>query len=555
MVYFQDLPREIRDMIYVRYVSVNGGYVLDFDSNTLKGADGESIDLAFMLTCKSVAREMRGVALSSNTITFSTFHSKEHETTAGRYDLMVDTLMYLRNTLLDRICPATLRIPDDIYEELSKSYPALVPYLDLLRTRAPLYPGEDDGDDEDTYDERPLLGPPGSCGETPSVFRSFVHSVLQAIATHRHRFDINQFAKFEKATHSTNYVSVESLVNLKPELWSIPTREGVEEMISSMGNDPVRYINNEWSDPFLGSISMTKHRYSAAAVAIRFLESLSKDSRSNIKNIVLDEDRAAVAFAECHAMGLVPYCQENPRLRVERRVNMWRTVFQTKTVNDLSESMNPQEGTTFHLDDMSCCMGVWILEALELEPAGMPPGSFTLTFDGDRVCSIMFENVVQRDAAWQEAIDLCFERNIFPPVPWLKRRRDSRNFMDMDEEDGVYCYNKWYVFEGFPQAIRDIANGNSIVKCNFAVEKPWDVEKGLEQNKGWTFGQWKSHWLDSEKILRVGEAAYQPDPPSPSWLQMLCENSWDTRLPQTVLYGPYDPSLRGYYTREYISFT
>ncbi|KAK2051895.1 hypothetical protein LY76DRAFT_599024 [Colletotrichum caudatum] len=548
MVHFLDLPREIRDMIYVRYVSVKDGYVLDFDSNTLKGAGGESIDLAFMLTCKSVAREMKGVALSSNTITFTTFHSKEHETTAGRYHVMVETLMYLRDTLLDRICPATLRIPNDIYEELSKSYPALVPYLDLLRTRATRHAAEDEEDDEITDDRYPRVGPPGSCGETPSVFRSFVHSVLQAIATHRHRFDKDQFAKFETAKSSSNYVSVESLVNLTPDLWSIPTRQGVEEMISSMGNDPVRYINNEWNDPFPGTVNMVKHRYSAAAVAIRFLKSLPKDSRSYIKNIVLNEDRAAVAFAECHGMGLVPYCQENPRLRVERKVNMWRTVFQTKTVNDLSDSMRPREGNTFSLDDMSCCMGVWILEALELESAGMPPGSFTLTFDGDRVCSILFRNVVQRDAAWQEAIDLCFERKIFPPLPWHKRRQDSRNFGSRVGDEGLPSFNRWYVFEGFPQAVRDISDGNSIIKCNFAVEKPLDVERMLEKGKGWTLGQWKLFWYDREKLRHDRE----PDTPSPSWLQLLCENSWDTRLPESVLASI--PASVGGYDHEYISF-
>ncbi|KAK1991238.1 hypothetical protein LX36DRAFT_663483 [Colletotrichum falcatum] len=424
--------------------------------------------------------------------------------------------------LLRRICPTTLEIPDDIYEELFKTYPQFVPYLDILRTRASL----------DTVAWHALVGPPGSCGETPSVCREFVRSVLQPIATHRHRFDVDQYTKFESGRRDTSYLSTETLVNLNPNYWSIPTRQEVEEMIRSMGKEPERHINLQWGDPYPSrSVNQIKYRCSAAAVAIRFLESLSKDSRSSITSIILNEDRAAVAFAECHGLGLVPYCRENPRLRVERRVNMWRTVFQTTTGNDKSEICYVDE--TFLARDISISMAVWIVEALELNSAGMPPGSFALTFDGDWACSEMFQTVVQRDAAWQAAIDLCLDRKFLPPLPYHERRKDPRNF-DGGADNGD-CWrrdNRWYLFEAFPQAIRDIVDGNSIVKCNFALGEAWDVERLVEQNKEWSFADWKAGWYDREK------ETFEPDPPSPSWVQLRCENSWDARLPLVISEEP-----------------
>ncbi|KDN64790.1 hypothetical protein CSUB01_08675 [Colletotrichum sublineola] len=192
MVRFLDLPREVRDMIYVQYVSIEGGYIHDFDSNTLKGADNTSIHLAFMLTCKKVAREMKGLALSSNSIYFSTSHSAEHQATAGRFDLLVDELAFARGLLIDRIHSDTLSVPHDMWKRLKEAHPRFAPYLDFLQNRRTFR----------EYRENPIsddLGPPGCCGEAPSVFRNFVDAVLQDIAANKHRFDAEQLTKFETA--------------------------------------------------------------------------------------------------------------------------------------------------------------------------------------------------------------------------------------------------------------------------------------------------------------------------------------------------------------------
>ncbi|KAF2677962.1 hypothetical protein K458DRAFT_248300, partial [Lentithecium fluviatile CBS 122367] len=66
---------------------------------------------------------------------------------------------------------------------------------------------------------------------------------------------------------------------------------------------------------------------------------------------------------------------------------------------------------------------------------------------------------VQRDAAWQSALDECYERGYLPTPSWFERR--SR-----------LCYK----YEGFLEALFDIVNGRSIVHCNFDTCDPVDVE-------------------------------------------------------------------------------
>ncbi|KAK1622818.1 hypothetical protein BDP81DRAFT_143764 [Colletotrichum phormii] len=57
-----------RDLIYDHYVTVEGGHTYDFDSNTLRGAINEPLDLTFTHTCKKAASDLKGLALASNTL-------------------------------------------------------------------------------------------------------------------------------------------------------------------------------------------------------------------------------------------------------------------------------------------------------------------------------------------------------------------------------------------------------------------------------------------------------------------------------------------------------
>lgn len=51
-----------------------------------------------------------------------------------------------------------------------------------------------------------------------------------------------------------------------------------------------------------------KYRFSAAAVAISFLKSLSPRTRCNVRKLYLLEDFDSVARPECHGRGFILFC-------------------------------------------------------------------------------------------------------------------------------------------------------------------------------------------------------------------------------------------------------
>ncbi|KAK1725149.1 uncharacterized protein BDZ83DRAFT_730579 [Colletotrichum acutatum] len=268
MVHFFDFPREVRNFVYDHYVTIKGGYILDFASDTNRGAGNEPLDLAFIHTCKKAASDLDGLPLALNALTFSTVYLEEHRSTAGRFNLM-----------------------------------------ELLSGLQVLY--------------RP---------------RGFGQS--------------------------------------RPNPWAVSSREWLEAAISNSDRWFKSGINSRWSFDRPGyQISKIKHRYSAAAVAIRFLESLSHGARMEIRRIVLNEDWKAVGYAECHGVGLIPYCLENPLLFVDRRVDIWRTVFQTTTIFEFKDPvMPPKDDDPLPAHQISYRAAVWIAEAVELAYAGMPRG-------------------------------------------------------------------------------------------------------------------------------------------------------------------------------------
>ncbi|TID07256.1 hypothetical protein CH35J_001192 [Colletotrichum higginsianum] len=353
MLSFFKFPRELRDAIYRQYVTFEGGYVLNPETNRMRGAVNDlPVDLALMYTCKRVAEEMKGLPLKANTLTFSTFYPPEHRVHAG----------FRFNDEFGRLCD--------------------------------------------------------NAGQSP--------------------------------------MDIARLIDYSPAPWAIPTQQEVEEMLwllygtHTFEEDASYGLWDNDSNP-----GLSKFRYSAVAVAIRFLESVTPAHRAQIRHIKLMEDLA-----------------------------------------------------------------LWIMEALALGPAGMPSGSFTLVLDGDgdTRCSEIFQTVVLRDAAWQEAMDECYSRGILPPQPWAKRRQNPRSRGD---GPGGVAYEKAanhsYLYEGFPQAIRDIVNGTSVVRCNFDPGEYEDVEQLIETRKTWTLAEWKGKWY--ERVTK----SFEPSPPLPSWKDILRE--------------------------------
>ncbi|KAJ0157998.1 hypothetical protein CTA2_12564 [Colletotrichum tanaceti] len=459
------------------------------------------VDLALMYTCKRVAEEMKGLPLKANTLTFSTFYSPAHRMHAGYFHMAMED-MHLE--LDASVCLMPRRfLHEDILAEVADCYPNYEPVLEMMRTKA---------------DGRDAIIPAGPYGEAPSTHRGFVRFVLQTLSSYRFRFN-DEFGRFCNSDGEDS-MDIARLIDYSPAPWAIPTQQDVEEMVCLL-NGTHTFEENAgyrlWDNDSHSGLS--RFRYSAVAVAIRFLESLTPAHRAQIRHIKLMEDRESVSNPECHALGLIPFCRENPHLRVERHVSLWRNVFLHHTVSKTFFD-RLRFRTSLEANQISGAVAMWTMEALTLGPAGMPSGSFTLVFDGDGdpQCSEIFQTIVLRDAAWQEAMDECYSRGILPPQPWAKRRQNPRS---RGSGPGGQAYetaaNHSYLYEGFPQAIRDIVKGTSIVRCSFDSGEYEDVEQLIETRKTWTLAEWKGKWYE-----RVTES-FEPSPPLPSWKDILRE--------------------------------
>ncbi|KAJ0322462.1 hypothetical protein COL5a_008692 [Colletotrichum fioriniae] len=163
---------------------------------------------------------------------------------------------------------------------------------------------------------------------------------------------------------------------------------------------------------------------------------------------------------------------------------------------------------------MSFAVARWIIETLPLIPAGMPAKSFTLVLDGegDPQCTEIFQTVVLRDAAWQQAMDECFQSGDLPPEPYGMRRNSQRNFVG-----AIFpAYNESYLFDKFPQAMREIVEGTSMVRCTFDPGEFVDVQrlKSIAKRESWSLDHWRVKWYEREK------KTYEPTPPLPSWSEI-----------------------------------
>ncbi|KAK1636162.1 hypothetical protein BDP81DRAFT_429151 [Colletotrichum phormii] len=261
----------------------------------------------------------------------------------------------------------------------------------------------------------------GPWGEPYPVYRDFVRFALRAMPSteDRHRFS-DDFTELHGGTPDTQL-----LLDMDPAPWTIPRQHDLRQMMEALGGKhSIRAYGLDvgWMGTECARRAM--FRYSAAAVAIRFLESNTPAIRAHMRDIVLIEDQESVSNPECHAMGLIPYCRENSGLRIERRISLWRNAFFHRSGRALGERTHDHYNLGLDANEISFAIARWIIEVLPLVSAGMPANSFTLVLDGEGEpqCSEIFQNVVLRDAAWQQAMEECFQTGVFPPEPYGMRR-------------------------------------------------------------------------------------------------------------------------------------
>ncbi|EAT76575.1 hypothetical protein SNOG_15996 [Parastagonospora nodorum SN15] len=406
------LPREVRDIIYDYYVCCDGGYVYDFEGNKLVQANGNHIELALLRTCHQVAREMNGLALPTNTITFSTFFSEKTRGSAGQFHAAISRQKQGKDMFIEFL-GYKLYTPQ-MATVATARYPMFEPYITSLASQSgPFF--------------RPRNGNP--YGQPPSLWR--------------------EFAEF------------------------------------------------------------------AAGADIRIRRG------QNISCFARKDYEFGLAFPEEHARGLIPFCVENAKLRVERYVSLWQNALPVarqldytgvdlgwlRWVTDRSDSdMHLSDPEWLRNDklaarDITKSIGTWIVEAHRLPSLGMPEGSYTLVFDGGPMPekSTAAFAVVQRDAVWQAAFTTRFPRGSTPEHPWLNM-----------------CAQPGYFFESLPDAIRHITTTSSLIRCNFDPgQLHIDSAKALADARvGWSLERWQDDWDTHEP------REFETESPLPPWYKL-----------------------------------
>ncbi|KAM7217004.1 hypothetical protein V8F06_007643 [Rhypophila decipiens] len=498
---FLHLARELRDMIYKDYLTVDGGYVFNPTTWKLKRSNNNSNPHPFALqhTCRLIASEMRGLALTHNLITFTPIETMPVQ--AFQFEWLVDIYTQI-------CCRAVRGLAVHEYKEgkLPESVKAT-----LLRHRLNLFePAELDALFSDVAMRN----------------HSEVYGFTRLLMTQP------EFAPFWHKHGAEDFLRLD----LFRQPWKAPPQDELNrlwQLVTPMadvfcrltdlpfgGLESVLRTLPAWLKcPSLHPQDRFKYRFSATAAAIGFLQSLEPSVRLYMRRLRLDENTDSVMHPERHGKGLVEFCNENPRLAIERRVSLWRTILPQlgreyrrgrwddgllPPAGPDQISFNWGEGRMPSRREISRAVAHWVHEALCL------PRSVSLVIDDEplpQLSSQIFGEIVVKDAVWQGACEKAFASGRLETPPYWAWRCPQHYKHIQEGPDELLLTMPWqdeelfdhcgYTCEDFPSIMRDILTGSSPVSVNFHVGgDPFDqqMEDMLSERLDWRNEDWYAAW-------------------------------------------------------------
>ncbi|KAF2115626.1 hypothetical protein BDV96DRAFT_574212 [Lophiotrema nucula] len=450
------IPRELRDMIYLFYVQEPGGYVYSPESGKLRAVNRKLIDTALALSCRQVSEELRGLALQKNNITFYPVRSSR---TAFLFERVLANLRYLKEIVLN---VASHEINPHLRERVAQEFPQARVMLSMITDPAP------------AYGERILDAVVSSSrpwGLAPSQHRAISDRLLE-LASCNPAFDDAAAYALQYQGDIRSLTTFRSLLSLQPILWSLPTRQDVDEMAKICPPCEALPIA---CDP------RTNIYFSASAAAHKFLTALSEPTRMSMRQIRLCETRRSVAYPECHALGLVRFCVENTRLRITREVDMFRSVFPIYggIKNSGWDDVPYLQGIASHLhhSEVTGRIVPWLEEASILTSAGMPIDSYSLVFLAPPFECQQVLDLLAEAAKWQDAVAEASQRGRIAPVQPLWE-------------------NPWPCCRtvNFARIVESVINKRSFVRFEGATGVIWNMEALLEQAYNWSELRWSQEY-------------------------------------------------------------
>ncbi|KAF5717808.1 hypothetical protein FMUND_5539 [Fusarium mundagurra] len=359
---FLSLPYELRHMIYKYYFTTKEGYHSSPTSRKLTAARGEPIDLALMYTCHFVAEETKEMPFLYNDITFKTFYRQDLSAWLCRFDRLVEDW----SGEAPRRSPRSSPPPDNRR------------YIDICPS-----------------------------DQAHSAHRAAIKFTLRLLCE---TSDEQFIASVNETLVDGEYSGGARLSNFLDrcyEPWHLPSSlSEFDEMERWLGKGKRWSSKNSWVTSLRHGLQYRPlYRFSAASAAIGFLNALSVNKRSSLRNIIIHEDRISAGYPDGHAIGLIPFCQENGRLRIRHKFSMVRNLFERAYFSDsqVDDIEKPDDEVTaavmFRLAGMNLytIVGNCLAEAMYLPDAGMPDGSYTLLLDGEDagdLCSAFFQQEV-----------------------------------------------------------------------------------------------------------------------------------------------------------------
>ncbi|CAG9988116.1 unnamed protein product [Clonostachys byssicola] len=480
---FLQLPRELRDQIYSDYFSSpNDTYIFDFPSKKLRKSDNSPIHVALIATCQAIAEETRGLPFCINTITFNTIYADDLRAQAYHFDAILHLRTYDVSSLFVRHAPF---MDHTKMQDVTSRYPRLITAIEDYNK----YLTDSD------HDWKALRKWEGlhyrEYRASLAALRNYIGS-LSADANYPYP---------SKPDRPRERKAVEEFLAVDINPWDIPTEKDLlGDFLELASGISIAKLSGERSEVYEAEKTKIchpdsgKYRYSAAAAAIYFLRSTTPDARARMRNIQICEDLPSVADPSSHALGLIPFCQENPALRIVRRASLWRNIFYEiepeepwqRRIRYIHHHATHSLGWTpvagdLPVMDFGMPVARWMAEAGDLESMGMPAGQYTLDLDGDpfpELTTKVFRNGIHLAALRQETMAKA------PLGPGDRSRWHPESHKSQD----------WFLCEGFPEVLRDLSSNprSGLITCSFDPGSPLGTpEEILATHPEWHHQEWE----------------------------------------------------------------
>ncbi|KAM5364336.1 hypothetical protein ACJA88_013121 [Fusarium oxysporum] len=412
-----DLPSEIRQQIFKECLKVDGGYVYNAQTDKLTNADEARtpIDLSLRYTCCSIARDTKTIPLAVNTIHFST--SDNWRSLAGCFNLVATAYYILEQDLVFHLAEF---ITPAMFAQIDAKFP---------RFRS-MFESELANHNISNPDEAHMIDGKSNLGTsemhsriawgsslnrhqqnlTNHVYKALPHWVgkYQSQEFLRLKFNLWHIPSTEEVAYALALLNIHDFVWKLPEVWKYPLG-----FYQALGDDPDKprpenAERGQYAAEYDNPMRLVDHfdyryrekiRFSATTTAIRFLNRLPAEHRTQIRRLTLHEDSPSVNMPSLHAQGLAPLFKENSLLRVERRVSVFGCVHSFAVPG--KDWMTRHKPSPFYGPDFLPKLQSWLIDALAMRDLGIPLDSFIFTLEGgpySDLCNEVFQ-------AFKEAIE------------------------------------------------------------------------------------------------------------------------------------------------------